>query len=270
MSTWDDGSKPRDAPLGVANMAVAGVRTLLILVVISGFIGPMILLRMLGFIQSAQRLVQVACRLILLVMGLRICTIGKAMQMPGGVVANHSTWLDIFVLNAVQKVLFVSKAEVAKWPLIGMIARSVGTVFIERKQTDALKQKDTFQERLGAGHRLLFFPEGTSTDGRRVLPFKPTLFAAFFAPEVQNDVWIQAVTVAYFAPDGRDERYYGWWGDADFFPHFFNVLGQFRQGSVQVVFHPPERVSEMADRKVLARVTQESVAAGLADAFKVG
>ena len=270
MSTWDDGSKPRDAPLGVANMAVAGVRTLLILVVISGFIGPMILLRMLGFIQSAQRLVQVACRLILLVMGLRICTIGKAMQLPGGVVANHSTWLDIFVLNAVQKVLFVSKAEVAKWPLIGAIARSVGTVFIERKQTDALKQKDTFQERLGAGHRLLFFPEGTSTDGRRVLPFKPTLFAAFFAPEVQNDVWIQAVTVAYFAPDGRDERYYGWWGDADFFPHFFNVLGQFRQGSVQVVFHPPERVRDMPDRKVLARVTQESVAAGLVDAFNVG
>jgi lyso-ornithine lipid O-acyltransferase len=270
VSTWDDGSKPRDAPLGVANMAVAGMRVLAIAVVIFGFMGPMLLLRLLGFIQSSQRLVQVACRLILMVMGLEINTVGSPMQMPGGVVANHSTWLDIFVLNAVQKVLFVSKAEVAKWPLIGMIARSVGTVFIERKQSDAIKQRDVFQDRLGTGHRLLFFPEGTSTDGRRVLAFKPTLFAAFFAPEVQNDVWIQAVTVAYFAPDGRDERYYGWWGDADFFPHFFNVLGQFRQGSVRVVFHPPVRVSDMADRKVLARATQESVAAGLADAFDVG
>lgn len=270
MSTWDDGSKPLDAPMGVANMAVAGVRVLLIAVVIFGFMGPMLLLRVFGFVQSAQRLVQAACRLTLVVMGLRISKIGKAMQMPGGVVANHSTWLDIFVLNGVQKVLFVSKAEVAKWPLIGMIARSVGTVFIERKQSDALKHRDTFQERLGAGHRLLFFPEGTSTDGRRVLPFKPTLFAAFFAPEVHNDVWIQAVTVAYFAPDGRDERYYGWWGDADFFPHFFNVLGQFRQGSVRVVFHPPLRVCDTADRKVLAAVTQGSVAAGLADAFEVG
>lgn len=270
MSTWDDGSKPRDAPMGLANLAVAGVRVLLIAVVIFGFIGPMVLLRMCGFIQLSQRLVQLACRLILMFMGLRLSTVGSAMQMPGGVVANHSTWLDIFVLNGVQKVLFVSKVEVAKWPLIGMIARSVGTIFIKRKQSDALKQRDTFQERLGAGHRLLFFPEGTSTDGRRVLPFKSTLFAAFFAPEVRNDVWIQAVTVAYFAPDGRDERYYGWWGDADFFPHFFNVLGQIKQGSVQVKFHSPVRVCDMPDRKVLARVTQGSVAAGLADAFKVG
>ena len=270
MSTWDDGSAPAAAPMGVANWVVAVVRFVLIAIVIFGLMGPMLVLRVLGFTKAAQRVVQLACGLVLRVMGLRVNRVGTPMKMRGGVVANHSSWLDIFVLNAVQRVLFVSKAEVAKWPLIGMIARSVGTVFIERKQSHAAKHRDTFQDRLGAGHRLLFFPEGTSTDGRRVLAFKPTLFAAFFDPAVQAEAWIQPLTVAYSAPSNRDVRYYGWWGDADFFPHFFNVLGQLKQGAVTVRFHEPVRVADVADRKVLARVTQEAVANGLADALDVG
>jgi 1-acyl-sn-glycerol-3-phosphate acyltransferase len=103
-----------------------------------------------------------------------------------------------------------------------------------------------------------------------VLAFKPTLFAAFFDPEVRKDAWIQPLSVVYSAPPKRDARYYGWWGDADFFPHFFNVLGQLKQGGVTVVFHAPVTVTEIADRKVLARVTQEAVAAGLADTLDVG
>jgi len=270
VSTWDDGSKPTPVRLGFGNCAVAALRFLGIAIVIFGLMGPMLLLRLLGFGQAAQGLVQLACRGVLGVMGLRVVTHGAPMQMPGGVVANHSTWLDIFVLNAVQKVLFVSKAEVAKWPLIGAIARSVGTVFIERKQSHAVKQRDVFSQKLLAGHRLLFFPEGTSTDGRRVLPFKATLFAAFFQPELRETAWLQPVSVAYKAPDHQDERYYGWWGDADFFPHFFNVLGQLKQGRVTVTFHAPIRVSAMADRKVLARDTFGAVAQGLADTLDKG
>lgn len=265
MSTWDDGSKPAPVKAGLINHGVAGLRFLAIAVVIFGLMGPMLLLRVLGFIHAAQGIVQLACRGVLAVMGLRIVTRGTPMQMPGGVVANHSTWLDIFVLNAVQKALFVSKAEVAKWPLIGAIARSVGTVFIERKQSHAVKQRDVFSQKLLGGHRLLFFPEGTSTDGRRVLPFKATLFAAFFQPELRDSAWVQPVTVAYKAPNHQDARYYGWWGDAEFFPHFFSVLGQLKQGRVTVSFHAPIRVADMADRKVLARDAFGAVAQGLAD-----
>lgn len=270
MSTWDDGSAPARAPMGALNWIVGGVRFLLVAVVIFGLMGPMLILRVLGFSQAAQGVVQLACASVLRVMGLRVHRVGTPMAMQGGVVANHSSWIDIFVLNAVQRVLFVSKAEVAKWPLIGMIARSVETVFIERKQSHAVKHRDTFQDRLSAGHRLLFFPEGTSTDGRRVLPFKPTLFAAFFDPVVREGAWIQPLTVAYTAPANRDVRYYGWWGDADFFPHFFNVLGQLKQGCVTVTFHKPVKVSDVTDRKVLAQVTQVAVASGLADTLDVG
>jgi 1-acyl-sn-glycerol-3-phosphate acyltransferase len=256
--------------MGVLNWMIAVARFIVIAFVIFGLMGPMLLLRAMGFIQTSQWVVQLACRLVLGVIGLRVEKRGTPMQHSGGVVANHSSWIDIFVLNAVQKVLFVSKAEVARWPLIGLIARSVGTVFIERKQSHAAMHRDTFQERLDAGYRLLFFPEGTSTDGRRVLAFKPTLFAAFFNAGVQDLAWIQPVSVTYSAPPHADARYYGWWGDAGFFSHFFNVLGRLKQGRVFVEFHAPVQVSDTADRKVLAQVTQAAVAQGLADALDVG
>ena len=98
---------------------------------------------------------------------------------PSTVVANHASWLDIFALNAPQRIYFVSKDEVRDWPGIGWLARATGTVFIARKSREAGVQARLFETRMAAGHRLLFFPEGTSTDGRRVLPFKTTLFAAF-------------------------------------------------------------------------------------------
>ena len=89
--------------------------------------------------------------------------------------------------------------EVANWPGIGWLARATGTVFIQRNALQARKQKVVFTERLQVGHKLLFFPEGTSTDSLRVLPFKSSLFAAFFEMNVPQDLFIQPVTVIYHA-----------------------------------------------------------------------
>ena len=126
------------------------------------------------------------CRSALRILRLPLTVHGTPMTHPGAIVANHSSWLDIFVLNAVQTVYFVAKAEVADWPMIGWLARATGTVFIARKGTEAKKQQEIFESRLQAGHRLLFFPEGTSTDAIRVLPFKSTLFEAFFSPALER------------------------------------------------------------------------------------
>ncbi len=125
------------------------------------------------------------------------------MHEKGAVVANHSSWLDIFTLNASQRIYFVAKSEVSGWPGIGWLARATGTVFITRKGTEAKRQQDLFEARLRAGHQLLFFPEGTSTDALRVLPFKPTLFQAFFTHGLDRVLFIQPVTVVYHAPPAR-------------------------------------------------------------------
>ena len=185
-------------------------------------------------------------------MGLRVVRRGQPMTGEGAIVANHSSWLDIFVLNASDRVYFVSKAEVAGWAGIGWLARATGTVFIARKGSEAKAQAELFETRLHAQHRLLFFPEGTSTDAIRVVPFKSTLFAAFFADGLRDRLSIQPVSVVYHAPPGQDPRFYGWWGDMDFASHFLRMLATWRHARVEVTFHDPVAVAAFPDRKALA------------------
>ena len=204
---------------------------------------------------------QVVCRLSLFWLGLSYSRSGAPMKGRGAVVANHSSWLDIFVLNAADRVYFVSKSEVAGWPGIGTLARATGTLFIARERRAAKAQTALFEERLLAGQRLLFFPEGTSTDGLRVLPFKTTLFASFFAEDLRPHLSVQPVTVVYHAPDGRDLRTYGWWGDMEFGTHLLATLALPRHGRVEVVYHPPLIVADYPDRKALAAAAEASVRA---------
>jgi 1-acyl-sn-glycerol-3-phosphate acyltransferase len=181
----------------------------------------------------------------------------------GAVVANHASWLDIFALNARKRIYFVAKSEVAGWPGIGWLARATGTLFIKRARGEAHDQVALFKERLAYGHRLLFFPEGTSTDGMQVLPFKSTLFAAFFDQELHDKIAIQPVTVNYRAPEGADPRFYGWWGDMEFGAHLLSILAMRQQGVVTVVYHPPVQLADFADRKQLAKTLEETVRSGL-------
>jgi 1-acyl-sn-glycerol-3-phosphate acyltransferase len=204
---------------------------------------------------------QGVCRAAFAFLGMGVSVTGRPMSQDGAVVANHSSWLDIFALNAAQRVYFVAKSEVEGWAGIGWLARATGTVFIRRKGADAKVQQQLFEHRLQAGHRLLFFPEGTSTDGLRVLPFKSTLFAAFFAPALVHAMHIQPVSVIYHAPPGADPRLYGWWGEMEFASHLLHTLANRPQGRVEVVFHSPVKVDEFADRKALAAHCERTVRA---------
>ena len=198
------------------------------------------------------------CRNAFRVLGIRLEVNGAPVNRPGVIVSNHSSWLDIFTLNAAGPLYFVAKAEVASWPGIGWLARGTGSVFVQRERRQAGNQKTTFEERLAAGHRILFFPEGTSSDGQRVLPFKSTLFAALFSNRLP-ELCVQPVTVVYHAPEGADPRYYGWWGDMDFGPHVVKTLGTRRQGKVEVTWHEPLLVTEFAGRKALAAEAEARV-----------
>lgn len=206
---------------------------------------------------------QFVCRSAFVLLGIRRRVTGTPMRAGGAVVANHSSWLDIFTLNASKRIYFVSKSEVAGWPGIGWLARATGTVFINRDRREARAQAELFEARLQAGHRLLFFPEGTSTDGLRVLPFKSTLFAAFFADALRDHLQVQPVTVIYRAPSGEDPRFYGWWGDMEFGAHLLKTLAAKRQGTVEVVYHPPVAVADFADRKALAAHCEAAVRGAL-------
>ncbi|MEP5759325.1 MAG: lysophospholipid acyltransferase family protein [Litoreibacter sp.] len=205
---------------------------------------------------------QFVCRNTLRIIGLRFKCQGTPMRHPGAMVANHSSWLDIFVLNASARVYFVSKSEVAGWPLIGWLARATGTVFIRRKRADAKAQAQVFEDRLHAGHQLLFFPEGTSTDGKDIIAFKSTLFQAFFNDNMKPVSYIQPVTVKYKAANNAAQTFYGWWGDMAFASHFVEILKTKRQGEVTVTYHMPIKVSDYESRKTLALASENAVRAG--------
>jgi 1-acyl-sn-glycerol-3-phosphate acyltransferase len=209
------------------------------------------------------KITQSVCRFAFWVLGMRLEVIGTPMQGGGAAVANHTSWLDIFALNAFDDIYFVAKSEVANWPVIGWLARATGTQFIVRDRTQALSHTHMLQTRLRHGHRLLFFPEGTSTDGRRVLPFKPTLFQSLLAPDIGDKIFIQAITLVFHAPVGQDPRFYGWWGDSNLTTHLIKALAIKRHGSVQVVYHDAVASNTFSDRKAMARHLEAQVASAL-------
>lgn len=261
--------EPDPKPLGTFDWARAVARGVIWgLVLLTGLVALLVLRLIERPIHGVARpwtpwITQMVCRMSLPILGMGYRVSGRPMNKIGAVVANHGSWLDIFALNACQRVYFVSKAEVARWPFVGWLARATGTVFIKRDPREAKAQQTLFEERIRAGHHLLFFPEGTSTDARRVLPFKPTLFQAFYSHGLDKVMQIQPVTVVYRPPEGEDPRFYGWWGDMEFGPHLLKVLAQRRQGSVEIVFHTPLSVADYPSRKELAWAAEAAVRAGL-------
>ena len=266
--TWDS-DQPTDhpplTPLGVLRAALRAI-PLIILV-----FGGLILLLLVRLIEApiyglhrpiTPHITQFVCRNAFRILGIGLRVQGTPMEGRGAVVANHTSWLDIFALNASKRIYFVSKSEVAGWPGIGWLARATGTVFIERNRARAAEQTRVFEQRLLAGHKLLFFPEGTSTDGDQVLPFKTTLFQAFFTQGLREEIAVQPVSVHYTAPDGLDRRFYGWWGDMSFGAHLLASLATARQGHVSVLYHAPLKVADYPNRKSLALACEDAVRAG--------
>lgn len=263
--TWDKGSHPDMPNIRSADWLRILPRATALIVLVFGGLICLLLVRLIerplfGLHRPiTPYITQFVCRSAFRILGMRITITGTPMAARGAVVANHTSWLDIFALNVAKRIYFVSKSEVANWPGIGWLARATGTVFIERTPAKAKSQTDLFEMRLLAGHKLLFFPEGTSTDGRQILPFKTTLFQAFFAPNLREEIHVQPVAVVYTAPAGTDSRFYGWWGSMEFGAHLLATLAPANPGSVNVIYCSPLKVTDFENRKALAAACEAAV-----------
>lgn len=270
MSTWQSPQPPPSMRLGAWQRVRAAWRfALLALALLPGLLA-LVLARGLecmthdGAWRMSPHVVHVYSRFLLRVVGLRLDRQGAGVTARGALVANHVSWLDIFVLSALTPARFVAKQEVAGWPGIGLLARLAGSVFIHRDRRDAGAQVQALTVELRRGHRLVFFPEGTSTDGTLVLPFKATLFEAFVMPDIPQNVCVQPVSLRYDAPPGADPRFYGWWGEMEFAAHFLRVLGQRPQGRVTVTCHPSIPCAPDMTRKALAARAEAAARDGFA------
>lgn len=210
-------------------------------------------------------------RLCLRILGLDVQVHGTmCRRRPTLFVANHSSYLDIMVLGSLIDGAFIAKAEVRDWPFFGLLARMQRTVFVDRKQASVSLHRSSIVERLDAGERLILFPEGTSSDGNRTLPFKSALFSVAQVEVGGQPVAVQPISVTCTALDGIPlgrwmRPVYAWYGDMDLLPHIWNVAKAGRL-SVSVVFHPVAGLDQMGSRKALAQFCWEAVAEGVARA----
>ena len=182
-------------------------------------------------------------------------------------VCNHVSYLDIPVMASVLKASFVAKKEVSGWPVFGTLARLQQTAFISRSRNDAQKEKNALTNMLASGKSVILFPEGTSTDGRDVVPFKSSLFSMTLDGN-RNGMLIQPVTLVVDSVDGRSANdqtardVYAWYGDMTMPPHLSGFTAS-KGAVIRLVFHPPIDPAAYADRKTLADDCWRIVQSGL-------
>ncbi len=205
-------------------------------------------------------------------LGLHVRVIGRPLRQQGSApgrpiiyVCNHSSWLDIPAVGGIIYGRFVAKDDVAGWPIISLVARLGRTVFVTRNRQGTLRERDEMQDVLEAGDDLILFPEGTSSDGSRVLPFRSAFFAAAYG---SSKPVIQPVSVVYDRLAGLPVSHasrdvFAWYGDMSLAPHAWQVA-QWGGKRATLLFHAPLDPADFPNRKVLAQTAWQAVADGAA------
>lgn len=184
------------------------------------------------------------------------------------IVANHFGYLDGIVLGSLFPVIFVTKRQVKRWPVIGQLLTLLGTIFVDREnKQDVLRVIDRISGTLKQGANVLVFPEGTSSNGENLLPFQ----SSFFAAPLMARAPVAPVTITYRFVDreplsqaNRDRVY--WYGDMSFAPHLWDLLGTNRI-EVSVKIQPRIETSPLHNsspgRKQLSQTCYDAIAQGV-------
>lgn len=199
-------------------------------------------------------------------LNVKVRTFGVPLEGPPTLfVSNHVSWLDILVLGHVIKACFIAKKEMSEWPILGYLSSLQRTIYINREQrSEIAEQRKELQERLHNGDSLILFPEGTTSDGGRMLPFKSSLFgvtetAMHLQPDEQGriqELMVQPVTLVYKRinnmPTIRSNRpSVAWYGDIEMGSHLRGVLNLLKI-EVEVHFHEPVSRNLFKTRKELS------------------
>lgn len=219
-----------------------------------GFLFPLCFRRSAGpaMALARARCLQRHSRRILRALGVEVSAGGRV-PASGLLVSNHLSYLDVLVLGTITPAVFVAKSEVRGWPVFGWLARGAGTLFIERaKRGDVARVNDEADRLLAAGVLLVIFPEGTSSDGREVLPFKSSLLE----PIVGRRHPLSVAHIRYEVEDGDAGEDVCYWGDMTFGPHLLKLLSK-RHVRASVTFTAVEQHAD--SRKELARQLHSEV-----------
>lgn len=201
---------------------------------------------------------QYYCREMLKTLDIRRVIDGSLPE-SGLIVANHLGYLDVLVIAAEAPVCFVAKADIKAWPFIGPLLRKAGTIFVDRDRPfKTAATRDRIAETLAMGIPVVLFPEGTSSDGSTVLPFRPMLLQ----PALQSGHPITPLGIAYDVLNGDPKSQVAYWGDATFFPHLIRLAGL---EGVTARVRVAAASALPSDRKLAARSLHEATSALLSE-----
>lgn len=192
-------------------------------------------------------------------LGLKVTLEGTKPTNPFFLVTNHLGYLDIPLIASQLPCTFVAKSEVASWPLFGTLATLSGTLFIDRESMrDNKRVNDRIQKHFSSSGSLALFPEGTSTDGRKVAPFRSSLLCY----PADRGMPVHCASIRYIAPQGciKASESMCWWGDMTMLPHFIQLFSM--AGMSAVIQFSSEPVRSF-DRKELAQSLHQAVSTGL-------
>ena len=201
--------------------------------------------------------------LILRLFGLKLKVIGKQSYNSTIFVSNHISWTDILVIQSVLDIIFVAKSDVKKMPGLGFLAGIANTVFIDRNPQKISKDSLILKKKIEKGELICFFPEGTSTDGLRVLKFKSGFFQLLFDGIYNQNEYIKKVQPLsiYYKVHNKNlsKDFYGWWGSMSIIAHITKILC-LSSGSVELKFHDSLNSEEFNDRKEIALAAENTIA----------
>ena len=182
--------------------------------------------------------------------------------------SNHVSWLDVFVINAIHPARFVAKAEIRRWPLVGRLVAGVGTLFIERsRRRDTHRMNRALCAAIEAGELVAVFPEGTTTDGSRMLRFHGSLLQSVIDAEGQ----VVPVAIRYRTPRGERSGAAAYDGDVSFLRSLWRIVAERRVIAEAIVLEPLAAAGRT--RRELAADTQALIRTALgltADAKGLG
>lgn len=183
------------------------------------------------------------------------------------VVANHTSWLDISVIGSQIPLSFIAKSDVVSWPIIGLFAKLQRTIFIDRsRRTKTGIMTGEIGTRMAENDVIVLFPEGTSNDGNRILPFRSALFGAIHSAmktSGQDTIQVQPMAISYTHRNGLpltriDQPSIAWYGDMDLIPHLLDIIAG-GPIDVQLTFCTPYITDALTDRKSLAKISEHHV-----------
>lgn len=206
---------------------------------------------------------KVAC----LIVGLKVEVVGKpATGQQIIYISNHLSYLDIPVVGSVVRGSFVAKEDIESWPIIGYMGKAQQTAYISRNSTNAQKVAEDLDVMLKKGKSLILFPEGTSTAGDTMHPFKSSLFSLAI-PKGLPPIAIQPFIIELIDVDGKpltkeSRDYYSWYADMEFEPHIWVFL-QMKGATVRLTFLDVITPSAGQNRKELCKIVEQQISSGL-------